>query len=294
MPLTEPFGKQNSSHLTRTLQFHQNNSRIHNLRKALLYLVVAVTGWRRAAPAPSTLASLRTTSRTPPWDPPQTPPISLQLALNIGSLEDRLALVLAQVYPSLYLPALVGLVYSPNEIVQSTAVDSFIGIDLKLDLAQINGSFLSRWENRNYTRDILSSRKIKLYRFMPLDLHPVCLSSQILNLPTYYMPSCLEDTRDIENGYECIAALLLGRAFCEFEFEDVRKLAAEQCGCNHPQVIISDIFGPSQDRSCESFSHPAMLGTRKIIETILYCCGLVWMLIQFQKHSMDALIVWHC
>ncbi|GAB2233247.1 hypothetical protein Droror1_Dr00002466 [Drosera rotundifolia] len=38
--------------------------------------------------------------------------------------------------------------------------------------------------------------------------------------------------------YDCIAAFLLNRALHEFEFDSVRKLAAELCGRIHPQVLF--------------------------------------------------------
>ncbi|KAK3035173.1 hypothetical protein RJ639_032846 [Escallonia herrerae] len=36
---------------------------------------------------------------------------------------------------------------------------------------------------------------------------------------------------------ECVAALILNRAFNKFEFQDVRKLAAELCGRIHPDKL---------------------------------------------------------
>lgn len=41
-------------------------------------------------------------------------------------------------------------------------------------------------------------------------------------------------------GAWCVCHLFISfRAFCEFEFEDVRKLSAELCGRIHPQVMFS-------------------------------------------------------
>ena len=36
-----------------------------------------------------------------------------------------------------------------------------------------------------------------------------------------------------------VMVFIIFRAFCEFEFEEVRKLSAELCGRIHPQVIFS-------------------------------------------------------
>ncbi|GAB4851595.1 hypothetical protein Ancab_030997 [Ancistrocladus abbreviatus] len=42
--------------------------------------------------------------------------------------------------------------------------------------------------------------------------------------------------------YDCVAAFLFNRAFCQFEFDNVRKLAAELCGRIHPQVLFPIAF----------------------------------------------------
>ena len=98
--------------------------------------------------------------------------------------------------------------------------------------------------------------------------------------------------RDIELSHECIASLLVNRAFYDLEFEDVRKLSAELCGRIHPQVLLPILCSqlqPAVDsknilkikaclfsictslvvRGWESFSHPAMLEIRRMIETVL-------------------------
>ncbi|KAL3533812.1 hypothetical protein ACH5RR_007333 [Cinchona calisaya] len=91
---------------------------------------------------------------------------------------------------------------------------------------------------------------------------------------------------------ECIGALLITRAFNKFEFEDVRKLAAELCGRIHPHVLIPIVSSQlqfaakSEDtmkiRAClfsictsllvrgkDSYYHPGMSAIRKTINTIL-------------------------
>ncbi|KAH7557293.1 hypothetical protein JRO89_XS11G0106900 [Xanthoceras sorbifolium] len=92
--------------------------------------------------------------------------------------------------------------------------------------------------------------------------------------------------------HNCVAALLLNRAFSKFELEDVRKLAAELCGRIHPQVLfpincsqLNHAVG-SQDilkikaclfsictsivvRGKYSILHPAMLEIRKMLEAVL-------------------------
>ncbi|KAJ1429936.1 Armadillo-type fold [Sesbania bispinosa] len=98
--------------------------------------------------------------------------------------------------------------------------------------------------------------------------------------------------RDTDVGYECIATFLLNRAFCEFEFEDVRKLSAELSGRIHPQVLFPflssklELAVDSQStlkiktclfsictslvvRGWESLSHPSVHSVRRMIETVL-------------------------
>ncbi|KAF7819009.1 armadillo/beta-catenin-like repeat protein [Senna tora] len=312
-------------------------------------------------------------------------------------IREQASKLLLAIDPSLYLPALVGLVYSTNEIVQSSAVDAFIGVlkchhekievlfllldclgctasilfllfslvsGSKLDpdrvlklipkwsksvrdwkfligplidkmfsdpsnaiivkfmsyisenlvaatdqvlhkvLMHVRGqkeidvSFLSRWENRNYTSDEFVDMQRSLFehlcplliiKMLPLKVFSDLNSSIIYG---HLNQNIVPDTGGIENGYECIAALLLDRAFREFEFEDVRKLAAELCGRIHPQVLFPVLCSKLEQavdnknilkikacllsictslvvRGWESFSHPAMLAIRKMIETVL-------------------------
>lgn len=91
---------------------------------------------------------------------------------------------------------------------------------------------------------------------------------------------------------ECIGALLIDRAFNKFEFEDVRKLAAELCGRMHPHVLIPlissqlEVAAKAEDtmkiKSClftictsllvrgkDSYEHPGMGIIRNTVNTIL-------------------------
>ncbi|KAD3336291.1 hypothetical protein E3N88_31810 [Mikania micrantha] len=91
---------------------------------------------------------------------------------------------------------------------------------------------------------------------------------------------------------QCIASLLLKRAFNKLEFEDVRKLSAELCGRLHPNVffpiVSSELEHATNDhdilkikaclfaictslvvRGVESVVHPGMTRVREAIETIL-------------------------
>ncbi|XP_019154481.1 PREDICTED: uncharacterized protein LOC109150918 isoform X2 [Ipomoea nil] len=91
---------------------------------------------------------------------------------------------------------------------------------------------------------------------------------------------------------ECITALLIHRALNEFEFEDVRKLAAELCGRIHPKVLVPFISFQLENatdmkhllkikaclfamctslrvRGMESYKHPEVFRIRKIMEIIL-------------------------
>ncbi|CAA7399297.1 unnamed protein product [Spirodela intermedia] len=91
---------------------------------------------------------------------------------------------------------------------------------------------------------------------------------------------------------ESIAPLLINRAFGLFEYEDVRKLAAELCGRLHPQVLIPIVAyhirsaSESRDalklkaclfavctslvgRGAETASHPSMAEIRQVIDSVL-------------------------
>ncbi|KAL5540486.1 hypothetical protein UlMin_043080 [Ulmus minor] len=126
-----------------------------------------------------------------------------------------------------------------------------------------------------------------IIRMLPLsvfnDLNSSIMYGQLIN----------RGHSDIEIfSHDCIASLLFKRAFYRFEFENVRKLAAELCGRIHPQVLIPIVAfkleqaGISRDflvikaclfsvctslvvRGRESLSQPGMPNIRRSLEKIL-------------------------
>lgn len=126
-----------------------------------------------------------------------------------------------------------------------------------------------------------------IIRMLPLsvfnDLNSSVMYGQLIN----------QDHGDVNIfGHDSVASLLFKRAFDKFEFEDVRKLAAELCGRIHPQVLIPVVASQlepaanSRDllkiktclfsvctslvvRGRASFSQPAMLEVRKSLEKVL-------------------------
>ncbi|XP_058207692.1 uncharacterized protein LOC131320827 isoform X6 [Rhododendron vialii] len=113
------------------------------------------------------------------------------------------------------------------------------------------------------------------------------------NLNSSLMYGVLRDQGYFDiNDPECVAGILLNRAFNNLEFDDVRKLAAELSGRIHPQVLLPIIASQLEDaandreilkikaclfalctsfviRGGDSIVHPAMLEIRNTIETIL-------------------------
>ncbi|CAH2063814.1 unnamed protein product [Thlaspi arvense] len=103
----------------------------------------------------------------------------------------------------------------------------------------------------------------------------------------------VNEYRDIKfEDSQCIAAFLLERAFSKFEFDEVRKLAAELCGRIHPQVLFptallqlekaTELQDSLKIKAClfsictslvvrgsESFSHTVTPKIRKVLEKIL-------------------------
>lgn len=166
---------------------------------------------------------------------------------------------------------------------------------------EIDEGFISMWESRTYTDEDSVKMQQSLFehlcplliiRLLPLrvfnNLSSSVLYGQLPSQSIAHVSEC-EDVNIID---ECLAALLLKRAFNKYEFEDVRKLAAELCGRIHPQVllpIVSSVLehaAASHDvlkikaclfsvctslvvRGVDSISHPAILKIRKMIETIL-------------------------
>ncbi|CAH8362130.1 unnamed protein product [Eruca vesicaria subsp. sativa] len=103
----------------------------------------------------------------------------------------------------------------------------------------------------------------------------------------------VNEYRDIKfEDCQCIAAFLFQRAYSKFEFEEVRKLAAELCGRIHPQVLFPTVLLQLEKatelrdslkikaclfsictslvvRGWESFSHRVTPKIRKVLEKIL-------------------------
>ncbi|KAM7524534.1 hypothetical protein LguiA_014436 [Lonicera macranthoides] len=165
---------------------------------------------------------------------------------------------------------------------------------------EIDENFFSKREAGTHTEYDSVKRQHSLFgrlcplliiRLLPLrvfnDLKSSHVYGQLLN----------EDSRHDNRYFKInetgsIAELLLNRAFSKFEFEDVRKLAAELCGRIHPQVLFPIISSQlecavnSHDilkikaslfsictslvvRGPDSLWHPDMLKIRKTIETVL-------------------------
>ncbi|XVE96000.1 hypothetical protein REPUB_Repub02eG0183900 [Reevesia pubescens] len=110
----------------------------------------------------------------------------------------------------------------------------------------IDEGFFSGWEMRACTSDDSMRMQHSLFerlcplliiRLLPLrifnDLNSSFMYGQLHN------PPVIHEYRDISIiDDKSVAAFLVNRAFSKFEFEDVRKLAAELCGRIHPQVLL--------------------------------------------------------
>ncbi|KAM4079537.1 hypothetical protein ACB094_09G123500 [Castanea mollissima] len=163
---------------------------------------------------------------------------------------------------------------------------------------EIDEGFLSRCEGRTSTNDdpvkIQQSLFERLCPLLIIRMLPLRIFDD-LTLSAMYDKLLIQG---IMHGYgdfnkhDSVAAFLLNRAFHKFEFEDVRKLAAELCGRIHPQVLFPILCSElehaaaSQDilkikaclfsvctslviRGSDSVMHPVMLKIRKTLETVL-------------------------
>ncbi|KAG2405658.1 uncharacterized protein HKW66_Vig0049130 [Vigna angularis] len=128
------------------------------------------------------------------------------------------------------------------------------------DQKQIGESFVSRWEQRTYTSEEFEEMQLSLFEHLcPLLIIKILPLKTFNDLNSSIMYGHLNAAnRNTDIDCDCIAAFLLNRAFCEFEFEDVQKLSAELCGRIHPQV-----------RGWETLSHRSMYAIREMIETVL-------------------------
>lgn len=165
---------------------------------------------------------------------------------------------------------------------------------------EIDESFLARWECRSYSSDEYEEMQRTLFEHLcPLLIIKMLPMKTFDNLNSSVMYGHLSQnkthgsiSRSAELDYECIAAFLLNRALCEFEFEDVRKLSAELCGRIHPQVLFPvicskldravDLKNVPEIKAClfsictslvvrgwESLSHPLVHSIKRMIETVL-------------------------
>uniref|UniRef100_A0A2N9IYK2 Carrier domain-containing protein n=1 Tax=Fagus sylvatica TaxID=28930 RepID=A0A2N9IYK2_FAGSY len=84
-----------------------------------------------------------------------------------------------------------------------------------------------------------------------------------------FMKSMIHSCCGDINNHDSVAAFLLNRALNKFEFEDVRKLAAELCGRIHPQVLFPIL--------CSELEHAAASQDILKIKTCLFsvCTALV-------------------
>ncbi|XP_038720849.1 uncharacterized protein LOC120013189 isoform X2 [Tripterygium wilfordii] len=165
-------------------------------------------------------------------------------------------------------------------------------------LEEIDESFLSRWESRTYTgndtvQQVLFEHLCPLLviRLLPLRVFDDLNSSAMYG---YVTKQGIPQDHGVINpiGHESVAALLLSRALARFEFEDVRKLAAELCGRIHPKVLFPIVASQLRQavglqdtwkikaclfsvctslvvRGRDSIVHPDVLEIRKTLEMVL-------------------------
>ncbi|XP_021893322.1 uncharacterized protein LOC110811211 isoform X2 [Carica papaya] len=166
----------------------------------------------------------------------------------------------------------------------------------------VDESFLSRWDSGTYTSDdskrmqqVLFDRlcPLLILRLLPMRVFDYLESSIMYGqLLSRGIGNASEDGAINIVDHECVAAILLNRAFSKVEFEDVRKLAAELSGRIHPQVLFPVVssyleqFAGYQDilkikaclfsictslvvRGKDAILHPAMLKIRGTLEMIL-------------------------
>ncbi|KAK7378180.1 hypothetical protein VNO80_03617 [Phaseolus coccineus] len=165
---------------------------------------------------------------------------------------------------------------------------------------QIDESFLSRWEQRTYSNDEFEEMQQSLFEHLcPLLIIKILPLKTFNDLNSSIMYGHLSKniildaaSRNTDIDCDCISAFLLNRAFCEFEFEDVRKLSAELCGRIHPQVLLPFLCSVLERavasknilkiKAClfsictslvvtgwESLYHCSMYAIREMIETVL-------------------------
>ncbi|XP_024965628.1 uncharacterized protein LOC112505833 isoform X1 [Cynara cardunculus var. scolymus] len=152
---------------------------------------------------------------------------------------------------------------------------------------EIDESFLSELDTSYAENDVKLQHSLfdRLCPLLIIRLLPLRVFNDLKSSVVY------GDKNEI-SGSQCIADLLLKRAFNKLEFEDVRKLSAELCGRIHPNVLIpavsSELETATNDhdilkikaclfsictslvvRGMESIGHPGMSQLRESIETVL-------------------------
>ncbi|KAK2995773.1 hypothetical protein RJ640_010749 [Escallonia rubra] len=181
---------------------------------------------------------------------------------------------------------------------------------------------LSEWGTRSRTTEGQHSLFARLSPLLVIKLLPLRVFND-LKSSLVYGELCDQRTSDDKrqsNIYdtECVAALILNRAFNKFEFQDVRKLAAELCGRIHPDVLFPIISSQLEYaaithdvlkikaclfsvctslviRGKDSLRHPALLKCRKEIETVLSWPSLDGdEVLQAQHGCIDCLALMVC
>ncbi|XP_048236035.1 uncharacterized protein LOC8278946 isoform X2 [Ricinus communis] len=163
----------------------------------------------------------------------------------------------------------------------------------------INEGLLSTWKSRSCNNeDLMKMQQTLFERLCPLliiRLLPLRVFNDLESSTMYgQLPSQVitQECGDVNIADDCIAAFLLQRAFNKYEFEDVRKLAAELCGRLHPQVLFPVVLTILENaanfhdilkiKAClfaictslvvkgkDSVYHPVIFQIRKTIEAVL-------------------------
>ncbi|KAI3667410.1 hypothetical protein L6452_42467 [Arctium lappa] len=149
--------------------------------------------------------------------------------------------------------------------------------------------------DRSYTENDLKLQHSLFDRLCPLliiRLLPLRVFNDLKSSVVYGDLLSQNNNKNEISKSQCIADLLLKRAFNKLEFEDVRKLSAELCGRIHPNVLIpavsSELETATNDhdilkikaclfsictslvvRGMDSIGHPGMSRLRESIETVL-------------------------
>ncbi|KAJ9543843.1 hypothetical protein OSB04_023550 [Centaurea solstitialis] len=153
---------------------------------------------------------------------------------------------------------------------------------------EIDESFLSELDDVKLQHSLFD----RLCPLLIIRLLPLRVFNDLKSSVVYGDLLSQNNNKNDTSGSQCIADLLLKRAFNKLEFEDVRKLSAELCGRIHPKVLIpavsSELETATNDhdilkikaclfsictslvvRDIQSIGHPDISRIRESIETIL-------------------------